>query len=76
MTIDEILRSDKPTLTAAEIAPVLKTSDNSIRVCARQRPDLLGFPVIIMGSRVRIPRIPFLEFLGYKNGEEGGENDD
>jgi hypothetical protein len=76
MTIEEIRSSDKAFLTAADVAPVLKSTDNSIRVCARQRPDLLGFPVTIMGNRVRIPRIPFLEYLGYKQGGTEGDTDD
>ncbi len=70
MTIENIAASDKEVLTPAEIAPLLRTTDQSIRVCARQRPDLLGFPTIIMGSRVRIPRKPFLEFMGYKQERE------
>lgn len=52
---------------------MLGTTDQQVRVCARQRPDLLGFPTIIMGSRVKIPRIPFLQYLGVKGAEEHGE---
>lgn len=70
MTLEEIAISTKEVLTPAEVAPLLHTTDQSIRVCARQRPDLLGFPTIIMGSRVRIPRLPFLAYMGYKGEEE------
>lgn len=72
MTLEELLHSDKDVFTPAEIAPVLRSTDQTIRVVARQRPDLLGFPTIIMGTRVRIPRIPFLKFMGVL--PDDGEN--
>lgn len=50
--------------TVTEICGVLKMNPQTIRITARQRPELLGFPVILSGSRVRIPRIPFLRFMG------------
>lgn len=71
--MEELLASNKAYLTPCEVAGVLGTTDQQVRVCARQRPDLLGFPTIIMGSRVKIPRIPFLEYLGVKGAEEHGE---
>ena len=52
-----------PFLTPEEVAQVLKCDAHSLRVAARQRPELLGFPVNIMGHRVRIPRVPFLNFV-------------
>lgn len=70
MTLEEIASCEKEVLTPAEVAPVLRTTDQTIRVVAKQRPDLLGFPTIIMGTRVRIPRIPFLKFMGAIPGEE------
>ena len=69
----ELLASNKAYLTPCEVAGVLGTTDQQVRVCARQRPDLLGFPTIIMGSRVKIPRIPFLQYLGVKGAGEHGE---
>ena len=71
MTLEELIHSDKDVLTPAEIASVLRSTDQTIRVVARQRPDLLGFPTIIMGTRVRIPRIPFLKFMGALSDGEG-----
>ena len=72
-TMEELLASNKAYLTPCEVAGVLGTTDQQVRVCARQRPELLGFPTIIMGNRVKIPRIPFLEYLGVKGAEEHGE---
>ena len=52
-----------PTIDPEDAASVLGCSPNSLRQTARQRPELLGFPVIVMGRRVRIPRLPFIQFL-------------
>lgn len=70
MTLDEIKQSDKPMLIPADVADVLGCDPHSIRVTAHQRPELLGFPVCIVGTRVKIPRKPFINFI------EGGENND
>ena len=64
MTIPEIKALDREMLTAAEVAPILNTNPNLIRWQAHENPEALGFPVIVMKSRVKIPRIPFLKFLG------------
>lgn len=64
MTLDEIRASDKLMLTPADIADVLGCDAQSVRVAAKQRPELLGFSVTVIGSRVRIPRLAFLRFMG------------
>jgi hypothetical protein len=65
MTLEDIQTSTKPFLSPADIAPVLHCDPQCIREQAHHDPDKIGFPVIIMGHRVRIPRIPFLKYLGY-----------
>lgn len=67
MTLSEIKQSDKDVLIPADVAPVIGCNPHQIRVTARQRPELLGFPVIVVGTRVKIPRKPFIQFI------EGGE---
>lgn len=57
-------KADREFFTADEVCNVLGTNPQTIRDTARQRPELLGFPVMITGCRVRIPRIPFLRFMG------------
>ena len=64
MTLDEIRNSTKEVLTPADIADVLNADPQDIRVQARTAPEKLGFPVIIIKSRTKIPRVPFLRFLG------------
>lgn len=64
MTINEIKQSSKVMLLPADIAPVLGCDPQSIRVAAQTKPQLLGFPVCVLGRRVSIPRVPFLKFIG------------
>ena len=64
MTLAEIKGSDKTMLLAADVAPVLGCDPHSIRIQAREYPEQLGFPVVVIGHRTLIPRKPFLQFLG------------
>lgn len=64
MTIKEMQESAKTFLTAADISSVLECDPQCIREQAQKDPSKLGYPVIVMGRRVRIPRIPFLRYLG------------
>jgi hypothetical protein len=64
MTLDEIKACDKLTLTPAEIADVLNCDAQDIRIQARMAPERLGFPVIVVKTRTKIPRVPFLRFMG------------
>lgn len=63
-TLADLVKEDKTFLTAEDVCGVLGCDPHHIRVKARQRPDLLGFSVTIIGNRVKIPRIPFLRFMG------------
>ena len=69
MTLDEMKLSDKTVLTPCEVAEVLGCDPHLIRVAARQKPEILGFPVCVVGTRTKIPRLPFIEFM------EGKQND-
>lgn len=63
MTLTEMRESNKDVLTPAEVAPVLGCDAQDIRVAAKQRPELLGFNVAIIGTRVKIPRLAFLNWI-------------
>lgn len=62
MTLEEIRKSDKVFLLPKDIAPVLGSNEQSIRDSARLGE--LGFPVTFVGNRTKIPRIPFLKYIG------------
>lgn len=64
MTLNEIASIDRDFITPAEAAGPLKCDPHYIRVAARECPDLLGFPVIVIRSRIKIPRIPYLRAMG------------
>ena len=64
MTLNEIRESDKLFLVPSDIAKLVGCDAQSIRYMAKTAPKSLGFPVCIVGTRTRIPRIPFLRFLG------------
>jgi len=63
MTIDDIRTSSRIYLSASDIAPILECDPHSIRIQAHSNPNMLGYPVIVIGRRVRIPRIPFLLYI-------------
>lgn len=62
-TLEEVEALPNEVLTCANVAGVLEANPNTIHVTAVQRPELLGFPVIVLGSRVKIPKRPFLRFM-------------
>lgn len=63
MTLQEIKALDRQMLTPAIVAPFLGCDQQTLRLQARHRPDLLGFPVVCLGSRVKIPKEPFIAFF-------------
>lgn len=70
-TLEMIAASDLAVLTPAQVADVLGCDPHWIRVASRDNPALLQFPVLRVGNRVKIPRIPFLRFMGVE-AQEGG----
>lgn len=62
-TLAEIEALDCEVLTCAQVAPLLGASPATIHGQAMERPELLGFPVICAGRRVKIPKAAFLAFM-------------
>lgn len=63
MTIQEIEQSNKEMLIPTDIAPILGCDAHAIRLQARDDPKRLGFPVVLVGTRVKIPKAGFLNYL-------------
>lgn len=61
--LDIIKQSTDAFITPAVAASVIGCDPNNIRLTAQQRPELLGFPVCVVGRRVKIPRLPFIQFV-------------
>ena len=60
MTLDDIRRMDRAVITPAIAAQVLSCDPAYIRVAA---PEQLGFPVVRIGSRTKIPREAFVRYM-------------
>ncbi len=63
-SLNDLASIDRDWLTPAQIAPVLGADPNLIRWQAHNEREALGFPVVVLGTRVKIPKIPFIKFMG------------
>lgn len=70
MTLADIEKIDKDFLIPADIAGVLGCDKYSINKQAQADASKLGFPVIVLGNRVKIPKQAFIKFC-----KEGIKND-
>lgn len=73
--LEKIAALEKTMLTPADVAEYLESDAESIRLQARANAAALGFPVIVMGNRVKIPKEGFIRFcrgdcyVGSRNAE-------
>jgi hypothetical protein len=73
-TLAEIEAIDKSMLLATDVAEYLGCDDGLIRWQAQNEPEKLGFSVVVMGSRVKIPKDAFLFYCRYGRPVIVGEN--
>lgn len=64
-TLEDIEKLDKTMLVATDVAPYLGCDDGLIRLQAQDKPEKLGFPVVVMGTRVKIPKEGFIYYCRY-----------
>ena len=64
-SLSDIEALPKEMLTVNDVYEFLECDPNVIRWQAREDPDKLGFPVIVMKSRVKIPKAGFLYYMKY-----------
>lgn len=67
MNMSELKALDSAVLTCKQVASVLKCSEQTLHMQAQQKPEMLGFPVVCIGNRVKIPRIPFINYIEGKD---------
>ncbi len=67
MTIQELQASTKDFLIPEDVADLIGCKPYSINVQAKADPSKLGFPVSLIGTRVKIPRLGFLYWMQYGN---------
>ena len=65
MTLEEIRASSADFLRPEDIAPLFHCNPQGIR---EADPGDLGFPVSRIGTRMRIPRLAFLDFMEKSSG--------
>lgn len=67
-TLEDIAQLDCAYLVPTQVAPVLGCASYAINVMARTQEgrNMLGFPVIVLGKRCKIPRVPFLQYMGWR----------
>ncbi len=63
MTIDEIRVTDKPMLSPVDVAEVLGSDPQTIRLTAKMAPERVGYPFTFTGNRMKIPRIGFIRWM-------------
>ena len=61
--LDRIEALPKDMLVPADIAKYLGCNPYSINVATRDGKNPFPFPVLRMGTRVRIPKIPFIKAM-------------
>ena len=64
VALNQIRNSDALVITAADASKVLGCDPQTLRSAAKA--GTLAFPVDILGSRILIPRVTFLEHLGIR----------
>lgn len=63
MTYADLINTEKIMLTPDDVAGVIGCKPESIRCQAREDPQMLGFPVCVLGTRTLIPRAGFIAWL-------------
>ena len=63
MTLADIETLEKEMLVPSDIAPILGCSPYTINVATRNGKNPFPFPIIRIGTRVRIPKTPFLKAM-------------
>lgn len=73
ITLSEIENAPGETIDVKDVASFLGMDAQCMRNQAQDEPVKLGFPVIVVGSRVVIPRRGFVHFIryGYAYGRNG-----
>lgn len=62
MTLKEIAKIDREFVTVAEAAAYFGCNPQKLREQAHRDREKLGFPVSIIGNRVKIPKDAFVKF--------------
>ncbi len=70
MTLEEMRASTKELLTTKDVSEVLHCALYALTQTAREFPERIGFPLELIKSRLKIPRIGFLNWWDAKNAQQ------
>ena len=63
MTLQELEQLETEVLTPKQVAPILGCQPYSINIATKNGNNPFPFPIIRMGTRVRIPKTPFIKAM-------------
>ena len=75
LTLEQVEKIPREFLIPKEVAQVLGCYAYGITLLARQDPKALGFPVIVIGNRTKIPKRAFINYM-IGHPEEIADNSD
>ena len=61
--IKDIMDSSDVYLLSEDAAKAIGVAPQNLREQAKDEPEKLGFNIIVVGTSIRIPRIPFLNYI-------------
>ena len=64
MTLNDLLLLNAPVIPGTWAAQAMGMDPTRLIGYARERPELVPYPYQLSGNRMKIPRIPFLKWLG------------
>ena len=64
MTLDELIRMESAVIPGTWAAHVMGMDPTRLIGYAREKPELIQFPYQLSGNHMKIPRVPFMKWLG------------
>ena len=64
MRMDDLLKIDRDYLLPTEVATYLHVHPQALRKKIREDNNFLGTRAIVIGKMIKIPKIPFLRYMG------------
>ena len=64
MTLNDLLLMNTPVIPGTWAAQAIGMDPTRLIGYARERPELVPYPYHLSGNRMKIPRVPFLKWLG------------
>lgn len=71
LTLEDVEKIPREYLVPREAASVLGCAPYYINLVAAKTPEKLGFPVFMVGRRVKIPKAAFLRFMRGEGADAG-----